>query len=164
MERTRFGLINPMKLLFVALLTLTIIFTIFFRSIQSINTVSITPDTGPVETEVTIYGTGASPFGQVKIYLESIDEKRLIGTATVDNNGGFLVEEIEIPEGTSGKHWIIVVDGHTLNKGTQFTIVPQIKLKVVTKRTFNTETEPSVPVVKNNKIKFNHYYCIWFIL
>ena len=52
---------------------------------------------------------------KIKIYWESIDEKRLIGTATADNNGGFLSEEIEVPDGTAGKHWIIVVDDHTLN-------------------------------------------------
>lgn len=164
MDGFRFSFIKSMKLLLLTLLTFTVIFTIFFRPIQSINTVSITPDTGSVETEVTISGTGASPFSQVKIYWESITQKRLIGTATADNNGGFLVEEIMIPEGTAGKHWIIVVDSQTLINGAQFTIVPQIKLKVVTKRAFNTDIETNVPAIRYNILTVNHYCCNWFIL
>jgi len=164
MDRFRFDYIKFMKLLLLAFLTFTVIFTIYSRPVQSINTVLITPDMGPVETEVTISGTDASPFSQVKIYWESINQKRLIGTATADNNGGFLVEEIVIPEGTAGEHWIIVVDSQTLNNGVQFTIVPQIKLKVVTNRAFNTDIETSVPAIRYNIIKVNHHSSNWFIL
>jgi hypothetical protein len=153
-----------MKLLLLTLIIFNVIFAVFFRPVQSIISVLITPDTGSVETEVTVSGTGASPFSQVKIYWESINQKRLMGTATADNNGRFLVEEIVIPEGTAGEHWIIVVDSQTLNNGVQFTIVPQIKLKVVTKRALNTDIETSVPAIRYDMIKVNHYSCNWFIL
>ena len=164
MDRFRFKYFKSMKLLLLTILTLIVIFTVFFKPVQSINSVSITPDTGPVETEVTISGTGASPFSLVKIYWESINQKRMIGTATADNNGGFLVEEIVIPEGTAGEHWVIVVDSQTLNNGVQFTIVPQIKLKVVTKRALNSDIEACVPAIRYNIIKVNHHSCNWFIL
>ena len=88
----------------------------------------------------------------------------MIGTATADNNGGFQAEEIEFSEGTAGTHWIIAVDDQTYNNGAEFTIVPQIKLKVVTKRVFNTEIEASVPAIRDNKIKFRHYKCNFYIL
>lgn len=88
---------------------------------------SVPVTSGPVGTKVDVVGTGATAFGLVEVYWDSLATKVAEGYA--DSATNYDIKMLTIPEGLVGVHNVIVFD--TLSStiaSTTFTITSQIKL------------------------------------
>jgi len=109
----------------ITILTLSILLAAMPMA-QAIGAPSLSVATGPVGTTVTVTGTGATAFGMVEVYWDTLATKIKDGYAT---SGGAYSIKITIPEDLVGLHDVIVFD--TLSStidSTTFTITPEIKL------------------------------------
>ncbi len=114
----------------------TITSTIFTVEVVAPGTLAFTsvPNSGPVETEATITGVGATPGGLVKVYWDAVK--------TWDGTSGYLDEvyanaidpyrysiDITIPESVEGVHGIVVKDMESSTLATTtYTVTPDITL------------------------------------
>jgi len=89
--------------------------------------ITVSPDSGNVGDRVTIRGTG---FGSVDVdirYYFNDDYELIEEDFDVGTDGNFTYR-FDIPESYSGKHWIRVYKGSTLEDGAYFTVEPKIEM------------------------------------
>lgn len=95
---------------------------------SAIGVPSVVPPAGPaIFSQVTVSGIGATPFGKVEVYWDTLATKIAEGYA--NSTGGYEIEKVSIPEDIVGGHSVIVYD--VLSSGTNyatFTIVSSIGL------------------------------------
>ena len=95
---------------------------------SAIDTPTVAPTFGvPIFTQVTVSGTGATPFGAVEVYWDTLATKLKDGYA--NSTGGYKIEKISIPEDIVGAHSVIVYDVLSSDTNyTTFTILTSIGL------------------------------------
>jgi len=95
------------SILIVAMLALST-FALAIPAVFAINAPTLTPATGSVGTKVDVTGTGATAFGLVEVFWDSLGTKLGEGYAT--GAGAFTIEDVVIPEDVAGAHDVIVYD------------------------------------------------------
>jgi len=86
--------------------------------------ISIDPDSGPVETEVTISGSCATPVANVTILWDSVEVANV--TTSADGTYAYL---LTVPPSVNGEHTITAVDLESTNNASDtFTVVALITL------------------------------------
>ncbi|MEM2081574.1 MAG: hypothetical protein QW744_04800, partial [Candidatus Bathyarchaeia archaeon] len=111
---------KTLSLLITALLTLSMIVAAVPLASAEIVNMTINPSSGVVGTKVLVSGMGANPFGQVKIYWESV-AGTVLNTTAADPSGNFSCY-VTIPAAVNGPHYIIAQDNLGYANGTQFTV------------------------------------------
>jgi hypothetical protein len=109
----------------ITILTLSIVLAAMPMA-QAIGAPTLSVTSGPVGTKPTATGTGATAFGLVEVYWDTLATKIAEGYAT---SAGAYSIKITIPEDLVGLHDVIVFD--TLSStiaSTTFTITSEIKL------------------------------------
>jgi hypothetical protein len=118
--------------LIIAVLTISAIMTAIPMASAEITVApTLTPDSGPVGTEVEVAaGTnGASPFSTVTVYLDALSGTEL-GSGSASATGSYSID-VEIPPTTAGAHYLVVNDGETESNGTIFTVQPRLTIQTV---------------------------------
>lgn len=111
---------KTLSLLITTLLTLSMIVAAVPLASAEIVNMTINPTSGAVGTKVLVSGMGANPFGQVKIYWESV-AGTVLNTTAADPSGNFSCY-VTIPAAINGPHYIIAQDNLGYANGTQFTV------------------------------------------
>jgi hypothetical protein len=120
------------------ILTMGLVFAVYTVPVSALNEPDLWvdgvlvawPDVTVGQDDIAIEGTGAAPFANVEIYWDEISDDALLTTATADSTGAYETDEedFEVPETAAGTYYIIVVDGQTLNNGTEIEVVASIEL------------------------------------
>jgi hypothetical protein len=82
----------------------------------------LNPTSGPPGTKVTVWAGagGAGKFAIVKAYWDN-RSGALLNSTSADPNGAYEME-VTIPEAVNGLHWIVVNDGESESRGSQFNV------------------------------------------
>ena len=115
--------------LMITLLAMSICTAVIPIARAAIGGITLDPLFGPVGTEdVEVAGTGATPWGLIKIYWNTPAMANLLTETYADNAGGFTCV-ITIPEDYAEEHWVIAKDTETGEAaGLEFTITAEIVL------------------------------------
>jgi len=95
------------------------------EQVQATGSIEVSPSSGNVGDRVNVYGTG---FGSVDVdiyYYFDGDRELIEEDYTVDDNFTY---HFDIPESCSGKHYIRVYKGTTLEASAYFTVKPKIEI------------------------------------
>jgi len=90
--------------------------------------ITVSPESGNVGDKVTIRGNNFGSNDEVDIRYYFNDDYELIEEDFDTTDDGNFTYKFEIPESCSGKHWIRVYKGSTLEDGAYFTVEPKIEL------------------------------------
>ena len=89
--------------------------------------IQLTPENGPVGTEVTVTGANAAPESTLEIYWDDT----YVGTTVADENGNFAYS-LTVPTCTRGVHTIEAIDLSTgIGDTYAFTVLPKISVAPV---------------------------------
>ncbi len=111
--------------LIIAILTLSTIATVIPIAL-AINVPVLTPNTGPVDTEVEVAVTGSTAFGLVEVYWKTLATK--IGEGYADGTGAIDID-VDVPNAILGTHDIIVQDvlGSAIQSAV-FTVTEEVEI------------------------------------
>ncbi|MEM3881033.1 MAG: hypothetical protein QXD19_04730 [Candidatus Bathyarchaeia archaeon] len=130
---------KTLSLLITALLTLSmIIAAVPLASAAVVDMGTFKPDksaaltSGKVGTKVLVNGTGANPYGPVKIYWDDVITGTVLNTTTASSVGYFECL-VTIPAAVNGVHTLIAQDNLGYANGTSFTVTASITTGLVTK-------------------------------
>ncbi len=126
----------------IAVLTLSML-TFAVPALALSNAPALSVATGPVGTQVTVSGTGASPFSTVTIYWDSLSGQ-VLGSGAADAAGAYSNIKVKIPSATTGAHYIVANDGAGA-QGTTFTVTQSVIASTTPKTsdlTYNAKVLP----------------------
>jgi len=90
--------------------------------------ITVSPDSGNVGDRVTIHGYDFGSGDEVDIRYYYNDDYELIEEDFDVGTDGNFTYKFDIPESYTGKHWIRVYKGSTLEDGAYFTVEPKIEM------------------------------------
>ncbi|MGB9637002.1 MAG: hypothetical protein ACPL1Y_07120, partial [Thermoplasmata archaeon] len=113
------------KIIGIGIVIACVLSVIYLPTANAVPTITLTPDTGVVYSQVLVNGTGFSASVTVGIFWENFGN--LLNTTTTTSTGSFSCY-IQIQEGVVGQHTVIARDAAGRQATAIFTIIPSISI------------------------------------